>query len=375
MDKSRQASRARERRLRAKYRRNIRVAIVLCLIIGLAGGFVAGRFSAGAPLNPFEKTVKVEPQATPVLTSTPDPLVTEAPTATPEVTEVPAVITAAPEATATPEVTAEPTSEAVTTTVQLPTAEPTATPTPAPQKQEIVVPYGESQKISVQAYSDGTARKVADALPFETLNFTMSVTRYLSNEYYNDTYGSTHRLVGNEAGVEFELLLNDYMGSMTIDPNELLKNTGVEDADGNIMLGYRFTDKEISGEDRFTMTTNVPMMMYKRFDNTGAEMKYLTVTTYIDGVENIYRFELGAPVVEPTPVPVVYNELTIGSKGEDVQKLQERLIELGYLTGTADGAYGSMTANAVKAAQKALSMTEDGIASPAFQQSLFAAAN
>lgn len=348
------------RKIRAKYRRNIRIAIVLCLIIGLAGGFVLGRFTAGADLNPIadiqsmlagESEVNV-PAADP----TQNPLADRM--ATPEATVAP---TDVPTAQPTAEITAEP------------TAEPTPAPTAEPKAVEEVIPYGETGEVSVQVYGDGSIRKAADALPFENLTFALNIERYLSNDYYNDTYGATHRLVGNEAGVEFTLMLKDYMGAMTIDPNALLKNTGVENEAGVITLGYRFTDKEISGSDNFTMTTNVPMVMYKRFDNTAAEMKYLTVSTYVDGVEHVYKFELGAPVAEVTPEPVVYTELTVGSSGEAVVALQARLIELGYLTGSADGAFGNMTATAVQAAQTAFGMTADGIATPDFQTRLFAA--
>ena len=77
---------------------------------------------------------------------------------------------------------------------------------------------------------------------------------------------------------------------------------------------------------------------------------------------------------EPTaaPTPAVFHEMVLGSRGEEVLNLQNRLIELGYLAeGTADGAYGNMTANAVRAAQKVFGMAEDGIASVAFQTRLF----
>lgn len=360
MDKTKQA-RARERRLRAKYRRNLRTAIILCLVIGLALGFVAGRLSVNYLNLPFTKEALPLPTPTVAVTVAPTEAPTEEPTEAP--TEEP---TEAP--------TEEPTATPVVT-VALPSATPTAEPTatPAPEAQVVIVPYGESQDFSVQAYSDGTARKVADALPFETLNFTMTVTRNLSNEYYADTYGSTHRLVGNEAGVEFELLLNDYMGDMIIDPNELMKITGVEDDAENVVLGYRFTDKEISGEDEFTIATNVPTLMYKRYDYTGVEMQYLTVTTYIDGVANIYKFELGEPVVEATatPEPIVYTTLRYGDKGDEVLALQNRLIELGYLAeGAADGDFGGMTEQAVRDAQQALGLTVDGIAGKAFQTAI-----
>lgn len=45
---------------------------------------------------------------------------------------------------------------------------------------------------------------------------------------------------------------------------------------------------------------------------------------------------------------LAYEELAKGSKGEEVVKLQERLIELGYLSGTADGVYGNQTKAAVE---------------------------
>lgn len=54
--------------------------------------------------------------------------------------------------------------------------------------------------------------------------------------------------------------------------------------------------------------------------------------------------------------------LKVGSKGSDVKALQNKLIELGYLSGRADGVYGSKTAAAVKAFQKASKLSADGVA-------------
>ena len=49
MEKRKQHSaRVRERRLRARYKRNLKIAIVLSLLIGLAAGFAAGRLTAPA---------------------------------------------------------------------------------------------------------------------------------------------------------------------------------------------------------------------------------------------------------------------------------------------------------------------------------------
>lgn len=67
------------------------------------------------------------------------------------------------------------------------------------------------------------------------------------------------------------------------------------------------------------------------------------------------------PKATATPEPDS-DILKIGSKGTDVKTLQNKLIELGYLSGKADGVYGSKTAEAVKAFQRASKLTADGVA-------------
>ncbi len=54
--------------------------------------------------------------------------------------------------------------------------------------------------------------------------------------------------------------------------------------------------------------------------------------------------------------------LRYGDFGDDVAMLQNRLITLGYLTGKADGKFGSNTRTAVKAFQKNSNLKADGIA-------------
>lgn len=99
-----------------------------------------------------------------------------------------------------------------------------------------------------------------------------------------------------------------------------------------------------------------------------------------------YVLETPAPVVEPTlpavtaelvtsqitPTPTVapeptitpnkaYKKITMGQRGDEVTKLQQRLVELGYLAeGQADGAFGYQTRSAVIAFQKANGLTADG---------------
>ena len=80
----------------------------------------------------------------------------------------------------------------------------------------------------------------------------------------------------------------------------------------------------------------------------------------------------------PTPEPRVtitpnphYRNLKQGSRGTEVRKLQERLIELGYLKGSADGAYGGQTRRAVTQFQYYNGLQQDGIAGRATQTILF----
>lgn len=66
-----------------------------------------------------------------------------------------------------------------------------------------------------------------------------------------------------------------------------------------------------------------------------------------------------------------YTALGMGNKGENVKKLQERLVELGYLSSEPDGNYGGKTEKAVRNAQNAFNMKTTGKADEAFQTMLY----
>ncbi len=67
--------------------------------------------------------------------------------------------------------------------------------------------------------------------------------------------------------------------------------------------------------------------------------------------------------------------LSIGSRGEDVRKLQQALIDLGYLKGRADGIFGRQTYQAVCNFQTASKLTADGLAGKKTQAALYAASS
>ena len=74
---------------------------------------------------------------------------------------------------------------------------------------------------------------------------------------------------------------------------------------------------------------------------------------------------------EPTPDPSQYTSLSKDMRSEEVQAMQERLIELGYLDDSADGVFGNNTLIAVKFFQQDAGFDVDGIASPEMQALLF----
>ena len=64
-----------------------------------------------------------------------------------------------------------------------------------------------------------------------------------------------------------------------------------------------------------------------------------------------------------------YSETTqtlskIGSRGQEVRQIQQKLKELGLYTGTIDGVYGTATQKAIRQFQKNCGLTVDGIAGP-----------
>lgn len=66
-----------------------------------------------------------------------------------------------------------------------------------------------------------------------------------------------------------------------------------------------------------------------------------------------------------------FSDLIQGSEGEQVVMLQQRLIELGYAAGSANGVYGAETASAVRMFEKYNGFEETGRATVAVQTTMF----
>ena len=83
--------------------------------------------------------------------------------------------------------------------------------------------------------------------------------------------------------------------------------------------------------------------------------------------------ELESRGAAPAEGEAGYETLQKGSKGDSVKALQARLIELNYLSGSADGDYGGKTAAAVELFQNTVGIAATGVADPETQEALFAA--
>lgn len=75
------------------------------------------------------------------------------------------------------------------------------------------------------------------------------------------------------------------------------------------------------------------------------------------------RAATATPRPAPTMTPAArYAALTVGDKGENVRKMQQKLKALGYLDGKVDGQYGQQTRKAVAQFQKNNGLDVDGVA-------------
>ena len=255
-----------------------------------------------------------------------------------------------------------------------PTPSPTPEPTPVPGPTTIaVVPFGESYEFTTQINPDGTARFSTESDQFETLTFTLTMKDYMLPSDFASKWGNVYKLQGTEAGAGFELTLHDYTGTATIVPQNIIKIVLQSESGNTENPGFQLMDAEIAGQPDVAVKSNETKTLWKRytFSNAGEPMEYLAVTTYNNGAVQTILFELKSDVV-PTPDPAAqYTTLSRGDKSDAVLDLQKRLVELGYLSGKADGSYGEKTQTAVTKAQKDFGMEENGTASPEFQVRLF----
>lgn len=154
--------------------------------------------------------------------------------------------------------------------------------------------------------------------------------------------------------------------------NELIFMQALQKIEGNITnciisdaiaVSSNDADAVADSDTRWLVVTNSIAMLKNA--SSAAEL-----TAIINGeVVDIQQ----AAEATPTPAPKVnYDTLSKGDKSDEVTKMQTRLAELGYLSETPDGNFGSKTQTAVKIFQQMSGLTVTGIADSDTLNALYA---
>ena len=151
---------------------------------------------------------------------------------------------------------------------------------------------------------------------------------------------------------------------------------------GSLTVAYETLKKGMTGEAVKAMQNRLIELGYLTgtadgvFGTTTAEAVYYfqknngLVRDSIAGEDTLKKLFSTSAIANNTAAPapttpiatIPTGTLKKGDANDAVKALQQRLISLGYLSGTADGVYGSQTYRAVKEFQKANALSADGVA-------------
>ena len=198
----------------------------------------------------------------------------------------------------------------------------------------MIVPYGEAVTFDTEMTADGRMHRDAqDGDNYETISITMKVDDYKDFDYFEENYGSKYDLKGGTAAVQLDMTLNNYAGQTEAIPQNFLQITFRGETDDQVLQGYQLLDREIAGNIDVALISGETVTLYKRYPfSEMGEMQYMVVNTFSGGTQTTYWFE---NLIRPSRSPLrrprwrpPQGGLTIGSKGDDVKKLQAKLIEL-----------------------------------------------
>ncbi len=81
----------------------------------------------------------------------------------------------------------------------------------------------------------------------------------------------------------------------------------------------------------------------------------------------VFSIIIGSGLIYTTQSKQKYSQEVlskVGSRGDEVRRIQNKLKSLGFFNGTVDGIYGVQTQSAVKRYQRSVGITADGVAGP-----------
>lgn len=244
---------------------------------------------------------------------------------------------------------------------------------------------GNAYSLMADTTETGEAHSGLSATSTSSQNLSVSLVDFYTPEHYESFYGDEYKLSGSEAAVVLRISSDKPCNPQTA----IILN--LETASGDVIEGYPLMDAAISGEYVTDTVGGQAITVYKRFQyDSNNPAAYMTLTHFHNGqaVKAYFLLESASdvpakqettpstntsqPNVTPTLTPLTsYPTLAHGDRGDAVIKLQERLIELNYLSGEADGIFGNMTQTAVLNVQTDASMQPTGVADDDFQQYIY----
>lgn len=147
--------------------------------------------------------------------------------------------------------------------------------------------------------------------------------------------------------------------------------TLAEDGDASAIFSRELTQGDL-GADVKALQTRLAQLEYYNGQISGSYME--GTATAVRAFQADYGMPTTGTLDQATQALLLsaqYRPLVLGRQGEDVERLQLRLTQLGFYTGTITGNYLKSTQEAVSAFQTHNGLAADGTASPELQSLLF----
>ena len=139
---------------------------------------------------------------------------------------------------------------------------------------------------------------------------------------------------------------------------------------GDYIFIKPLADSRSAGVNALCNARSVAMTLTLKDNDTYEEYCSQRVTLSLTNVPS-FTPRAGGTTPRPSYGGTSYRALVKGDSGEAVRRMQQRLIDLGYLYDSADGKFGSKTAEAVREFSGANGLGASEIATPEMQEKLF----
>ena len=278
-----------------------------------------------------------------------------------------------------------------------PSAAPTATPTaaeatPAPTEESTLSAYVKGGSLNLRA-SGSTSAKILKTIPNNTLLIVYEKGSSWSSVVYNNIAGyvMTKYLDFTAAAATPTPVAPTAAPSdtPTITPTATPTASTTTKPDLSLVLKAGATGEQVSLlQNRLVELgyLNTASGTYDAATTAAVKVFQKAAGVFVDGVAGpitltqLYGSDITAETtpVTPTATPTISTTskpdtsliLKTGATGEQVMLLQNRLVELGYLS-AASGTYDAATTAAVKQFQKAAGVSTDGVAGPITLKKLY----